>query len=65
MNTERTQNEENQESQGETYFYSKSQPKLDPKDLEDIGSIFDRIRVLYKKKSDEIQPPPKKLIAKN
>lgn len=41
-----------------------SKPHLKPKDLEDIANIFDRIRVLAKKKDDQFQPPPKKLIAK-
>jgi hypothetical protein len=41
-----------------------SRPQLRPQDLEDLASIFDRIRVLYRKKEDQILPPPKKLIAK-
>ena len=42
-----------------------TKPKLCPTDLEDVAGIFDRIRVLYRKKEDSILPPPKKLIAKN
>jgi hypothetical protein len=30
-----------------------SKPHLKPKDLEDIANIFDRIRVLAKKKDDQ------------
>ena len=41
-----------------------SVPHLKPKDLEDLASIVDKIRILHKKKEDSIQPPPKKLIAK-
>ena len=37
-----------------------SMPHLKPKDLEDLALIFDRIRVLYKKREDNSQ----KLIAK-
>ena len=39
-------------------------PQLRPQDLEDLANIFDRLRVLYRKKEDQILPPPKKLIAK-
>ena len=42
-----------------------TRPKLQPQDLEDVAAIFDRIRVLFRKKEDSILPPPKKLIAKN
>lgn len=42
-----------------------SKPQLRPQDLEDLAGIFDRLRVLYRKKEDSILPPPKKLIAKN
>ena len=41
-----------------------SKPHLKPKDLEEIANIFDRIRILAKKKDDQFQPPPQKLIAK-
>ena len=41
-----------------------SNPMLKPKDLEDVADIFDRIRLMYKKKEDSLHPPPKKLIAK-
>ena len=39
-------------------------PQLRPQDLEDLAKIYDRLRVLYRKKEDQILPPPKKLIAK-
>ncbi len=40
-------------------------PTLKPTDLEDLANIFDRIRVLFKKKSSSNHPLPKKLILKN
>lgn len=48
-----------------------TKPYLKPSDLEDIANIFDRIRVLYKKKDDsgtqpaqQVNARSKKLIAK-
>lgn len=40
-------------------------PQLRPKDLEDLAAVFDRVRILYKKKDVGNAPQPKKLIAKN
>jgi len=40
-------------------------PQLRPKDLEDLAAVFDRVRILYKKKDVANAPQPKKLIAKN
>lgn len=45
-------------------FDAQSAPQLDPKDLEDLAAIVDRLRVLCRKK-DEQKVAPKKLIAKN
>lgn len=52
------------EAGGEEIEVDETVPHLKPKDLEDLAGIVDRIRVLYKKKDDSLQPPPKKLIAK-
>lgn len=40
-------------------------PQLRPKDLEDLAAVFDRVRILHKKKETKDAPQPKKLIAKN
>lgn len=40
-------------------------PQLRPEDLEEMASIFDKIRLIYKKRDNDSTPHPKKLIAKN
>lgn len=42
-----------------------SAPQLRPEDLEEMASIFDKIRLIYKKRVSDQTPQPKKLIAKS
>jgi hypothetical protein len=44
-------------------FDAQCEPQLDPRDLEDLAAIVDRLRVLFNKKEDS--KAPKKLISKN
>ena len=44
-------------------FDAQCEPQLDPRDLDDLAAIVDRLRVLFNKKEDS--KAPKKLISKN
>lgn len=47
------------------YLPDDDRPHLKPKDLEDAATIFDKLRLLHKKKEELANPMSKKLIAKN
>ena len=47
------------------YLPDDDRTHLKPKDLEDAAAIFDKLRLLHKKKDELANPLPKKLIAKN
>lgn len=46
--------EQDDSMQEESIYLEESAPHLKPEDLEDLANIFDRIRVLYKKRSDTV-----------